>query len=82
MQNIDLKATAKANALATFFFVTGVVLVIVGLVTIPPHISTNSKVLKHAKYIAAMISRSVYISVGVLISCLSAFKMNVVRKDR
>ena len=81
MKNTDIKATIKKNILASFFLAVGAVLVIIGLITIAPAISTNSEVLLHNKYVAAVISKSVYISVGALICCISALKMEIVKKE-
>ena len=81
MKNIDVKATILKNILATVCLGVGVALVIMGALTIPPKISMNQQVLQHARYIAAVISRSVYISVGLLIGCVSLLKMDVVKKN-
>ena len=81
MKNIDFKKTILSNLLASIFFGVGVVLFVVGLLTIAPSISTNSQVLMHAQHIAARVSQSVYICGGLLICCISALKMKIVKKD-
>ena len=81
MKNVDIKKTILANMIASIFLGLGAVLVIVGLLTIAPSISSNAEILRHAKHIAATISKSIYICGGLLISCISALKMKVVYKD-
>lgn len=83
MHNIDIIATIKKNVLATIFLAVGVILVIVGLSTVVPDVAhlTNTAVKKMNQYIAGTISKSVYISVGALISCVSALKMKIVTKE-
>ena len=81
MKNIDFKKTILSNLLATVFLGVGFVLFVVGLLTVAPAISTNSQVLLHARYIAARVSQSIYICGGLLICCISALKMKIVKKD-
>lgn len=83
MNNIDIIATIKKNVLATIFLAVGAILVIVGLSTVVPDIAhlTNASAKKMNQYIAGTISKSVYISVGALISCVSALKMEIVTKE-
>lgn len=81
MKNIDFKKTILSNLLATVFLGVGFVLLVVGLLTTAPAISTNSQVLMHAQYIAARVSQSIYICGGLLICCISALKMKIVKKD-
>ena len=77
---IDFKATITKNLLAVIFLAVGITLVVVGLAVAVPHISTNNQILKQVKYTAGTISKSIYICSGLIISCISALKLNIVKK--
>lgn len=77
---IDFKATITKNLLATIFLAVGIVLVVVGLTIAVPRISLNNQIVKQVKYTASTISKSIYICSGLIISCISALKLNIVKK--